>query len=487
MFDVMLDASRCLLEIVCDDLQCYGEVYQCNQKKDEVVFQMTASYFTQKHEPSNEVLRFSQVPNTEMYRLGQGVVGTCVEKNEFEVRVIENLLEDLHLFDQGGTRLAAAGEVFSTVITVPVYGATHNAVGNNVASVLVFYLSNDVSLLKLDQLQTYLTSFVTLIDPMVRFMAHRRVLVPPTVHQHPASITAIVPGTGTATATKSAVGLLGLEEEESTVADCECGCACTTEECPPSSVKHAVNLPYGVLSIADLSATDMENEIEAFSHDISSIAETLRFRKSDSDHPQQVAVTKTAIWEWLISYFLKWKGTNATQPVPLKPKYCAMTWLGSFTAYLVIQLIYDKINYSFVVHGHTDVFVLPAYFGALSVLVYALPAAPLCQPRIIYLSHSYAIAVSVVLIYIFEQHQLVYLQQALAIAFTASGMARFGFLNPPAGALSVGFIGYYNSATYSETGLLFLIVSVYIACTLIILIGMVLHNVTKGRSYPINW
>ena len=149
--------------------------------------------------------------------------------------------------------------------------------------------------------------------------------------------------------------------------------------------------------------------------------------------------------------------------------------------------MYDSINAVFVYHGHGVLFSLPASFGALCTIVYALPGAPLAQPRIVYASHTYGMAVAIVIIFIFDQYKVVWLQKALAVSFTVGGMALFGIINPPAGALSLVFITYANSATYSDGGLLFLVVASYMACTVLVVVGMIVHNVLDDRGYPVCW
>jgi hypothetical protein len=187
---------------------------------------------------------------------------------------------------------------------------------------------------------------------------------------------------------------------------------------------------------------------------------------------------------WVNRYLRKWKGGNNTLPGPLEDKYCVAGFVDSFVAIAVLQLMFDKINDVFMFHGVQHMFLIPSSFGALCTIVFALPAAPLGQPRIIYMAHTWAMAVSIVIMNIFEQHQYVWLQAGLAAGITVAGMAKFGILNPPSGAISLALIVYANSTSFTQVGLLFNIVSTYMCCTVIILVGMLFHNVLRDRAYP---
>jgi CBS-domain-containing membrane protein len=188
-----------------------------------------------------------------------------------------------------------------------------------------------------------------------------------------------------------------------------------------------------------------------------------------------------------VAYLHKWLGGKVNMPVRIDLRLSLVAFVGCFVTISCWQVMTDGINQIFVPHGVVNPMSLPGSFGALCTIIFALPTVPLAQPRIVLLAHTWAMTVATALLYIFDRFHYIWLQKALALAITVSGMAKFGILNPPAGAVSLAMLTYANSSAYSIHGWLYLIVSTYLGCCICIVVGVVWHNLFTGRTYPLFW
>jgi hypothetical protein len=501
MLDAHLESLQYLLEIGCDDLQCYGESYQPIGK----LYHFVRAYSAPKVKITKEIYDFSKTGPSETYPRGKGLVGTCAKKAEYEIRGIETLLEDQHLFMPGGPRLRESNRFFHTAITIPLerismtddgagtrgkltssvsYSAlklNSKEVEKTLIGILVLYLSKPLERMQLVAVHRYMETFMKFVGPSVELMRSRCMMH---LHLPPRTITS--------------ANLHTIEEGNSNE--------------PYNDVAHhgmrkPTNNKYtgtdGSVQENDAAVEPRERRNSALEgdgsdlpHEFQSIREVemLEISRDDGDSEEELDLksvlsipSQKALRNWWRNYFRKMRGIGATLPGPLKNKYCVIAFVGCFGSFAIMQLICDGINNTFRFNGQSDLFKLPSSFGALCTLVFALPSAPLVQPRIIVMSHSWAMIVSITIIFIFERNRYVYVQQALAVAFTTSGMAKFGCLHPPAGALSIALVAFANESGYSDTGLLFQIVSVFIGCAVLIFLGMLMHNATFNRTYPTAW
>ena len=410
-----------MLKVLCNVLKCYGESFL--YASDELKYCESSFQFATDLPDAIEVMALAAEGTS--FIDGVGLPGDCKTKRVVEIHNLKLLILDGY-FDIGGSRLLEFADKFKLACTIPVIVPRQNA--DDFLGVVVLYLPFD--LIELEPLRAYLNAFAQSIAPSY-VLFEKQVAV-------------------TASFVRCAA-----ERKASSIA-----IELSRKASKASSVGNKLELGDSV----SIDCADVEGE------------------KQKRPLTYDLLVEKTL--PWVNRYLRKWKGGNNTLPGPLEDKYCVAGFVDSFVAIAVLQLMFDKINDVFVFHGVQHMFLIPSSFGALCTIVFALPAAPLGQPRIIYMAHTWAMAVSIVIMNIFEQHQYVWLQAGLAAGITVAGMAKFGILNPPSGAISLALIVYANSTSFTQVGLLFNIVSTYMCCTVIILVGMLFHNVLRDRAYP---
>jgi len=420
------------LRAPCNALRCYGESFLL--ENDQLRFCESFQDYSYNLPGFSDDLAKSGRGTS--FIDGVGLPGTCKTKRVVEIHNLKLLILDGY-FDTGGSRLAEFAEVFKIACTVPVIVPIKDS-GTEFIGVVVLYLTCEP--IDLEPLQSYLEALVQNMGSAYNLL-EKRAIVSAMMEAHE-----------------------GQRSNSVSAGD--------DIEAPRKVSKISV---VSVVSNGSIHKLEIENNVP----------DSTKIVKQKRPLTQHLLVEKAV--PWVKRYFTKWLGGKNTLPPGLEYKYCVATFVGSFAAIAIIQVIFNHINAVFVYRGVHNSFFIPTSFGALCTIVFALPAAPLGQPRILFMAHTWAMAVSIVIMYIFEQHHYVWLQLALAAGFCTGGMALFGILNPPSGAISLALIVFRNSATFSHAGLLFDVVSTYICCTVITVVGIVMHNVLRDRAYPTVW
>eukprot|EP01041_Mallomonas_annulata_P005451 gene5451-10955_t len=200
-------------------------------------------------------------------------------------------------------------------------------------------------------------------------------------------------------------------------------------------------------------------------------------------------ISSHALISSINNYFTKWLGDVVNIPPRMtSSRALFLTFIGCFIFIASLQSIFTNWNDSFISRGKGSLFQLPVAFGAFSTILFGLPSAPVAQPRVVILAHIYVIAVCTVIIHIFQKGQDSWLQEALAISFSVSGMAGLGILHPPAGAIGLLLIQYFNNTMiYSDIGWLFFIVTILLGCVFGTIVATVMINISPVRRFPIFW
>jgi CBS-domain-containing membrane protein len=120
---------------------------------------------------------------------------------------------------------------------------------------------------------------------------------------------------------------------------------------------------------------------------------------------------------------------------------------------------------------------IAAPFGAAAVLVFAVPNAPLAQPRNLILGNFLGAVVSVVMVVLFGSEPWV---MALAVATTIKLMQLTKCLHPPGGA--VALVGVMIEAKAS-----FIFIPVLLGSIILLFCTIAFNNLMPGRSYPKHW
>ncbi|WP_373960212.1 HPP family protein [Vibrio gigantis] len=123
---------------------------------------------------------------------------------------------------------------------------------------------------------------------------------------------------------------------------------------------------------------------------------------------------------------------------------------------------------------------LMAPFGATCVLLFAVPASPLAQPRNIIAGHFISAAVGLLALYGFGDS---YLVMSFAVGSAIFLMQYFRAVHPPAGANPI-VIALAGTSLVDWT---FLFTPVLLGSIALVLVGIMLNNTSTQQRWPLYW
>ncbi|WP_420843828.1 HPP family protein [Leptospira levettii] len=124
--------------------------------------------------------------------------------------------------------------------------------------------------------------------------------------------------------------------------------------------------------------------------------------------------------------------------------------------------------------GHT---LLIGSFGATSVLLFAVPDAPLSQPRNLIGGHLLSAMIAVLLVYLFGTN---FFTIGLSVGLSILVMYLTHTLHPPGGATAlIGVIG--------GVGVDFIFFPVMVGVFVLLVNALVVNNLVHHRKYPVVW
>mmetsp|Transcript_31891 Transcript_31891/g.80576 ORF Transcript_31891/g.80576 Transcript_31891/m.80576 type:complete len:571 (+) Transcript_31891:186-1898(+) len=196
--------------------------------------------------------------------------------------------------------------------------------------------------------------------------------------------------------------------------------------------------------------------------------------------------THSRVAVWLRAYFSKWRGSGGKPAPPGNWTSCAWTFGGVALNLLLISGLNQLI-----VAASDRFFLLVGSLGALNTLMYAIPNAPLVQPRNIIGGHLLSCAVAVVWMYFTDPAFVGWVPQwvtcALAPATAIALMGKLGVTHPPAGAACLIYVSAPLGSRVGSLGWMFLLMPVLASALITLLMGMIWNNMSKRRQYPLYW
>lgn len=158
--------------------------------------------------------------------------------------------------------------------------------------------------------------------------------------------------------------------------------------------------------------------------------------------------------------------------------------VSGFTSFLAMAILGMIQKYGKSIQEHQLPFSI-APMAASAVLIYAIPSAPLAQPRNVLVGHMLAAITGTFLFKIFEQapSSLEWLPGALAVGISISIMGLTNCYHPPAGATA--YLAGYYSEDIERVGWWYPLYPVLPASLIMILLGLLLNNIC--RVYPVYW
>jgi Ca2+-binding EF-hand superfamily protein len=197
----------------------------------------------------------------------------------------------------------------------------------------------------------------------------------------------------------------------------------------------------------------------------------------------------------MAEYLKKFKGKGAP-PMPRPPiKQTLFSWLGSFSGIASLGLLQ---KYVLAPLPTGDVVLLVGSFGAMSVLLYSMPAAPFSQPKNALLGNTIGGAVGVAVVKAFELCHLghmLWLMAALAVSLTIVAQERTTSVHPPGGATALIFVmkscvaGLPPSHSFgvSDVWDWFIFCPGFLGTAILVFVALTINNISEKRNYPARW
>merc|ERR1711972_164080 len=125
-------------------------------------------------------------------------------------------------------------------------------------------------------------------------------------------------------------------------------------------------------------------------------------------------------------------------------------------------------------------------FGAMSVLVFSTPKAPLAQPTNVVIGNSIG-GFSGVLVVSFMRFlgiELVWVRSALSVALTIALQERANAVHPPGGATA---LLYASNPAFHVFGWSYVFGPAFLGAVILVFMGVVMNNLSPERTYPQRW
>lgn len=162
----------------------------------------------------------------------------------------------------------------------------------------------------------------------------------------------------------------------------------------------------------------------------------------------------------------------------IRPKDHLWTFVGAFLGIGIIGFIQ-----SLYIDPEINIFLIGS-FGASAVLIYGSPNSPLAQPRNLVLGHLLSAFIGVSIAKLIPDPNLNWLACALAVSLSIIMMQMTKSMHPPGGATAL--IANLGNEQIRSIGFLYIVNPVVSGILILLLIALVVNNIPKGRSYPVN-
>ncbi|KAI8323617.1 HPP-domain-containing protein [Martensiomyces pterosporus] len=163
-----------------------------------------------------------------------------------------------------------------------------------------------------------------------------------------------------------------------------------------------------------------------------------------------------------------------------------LTWslFSGVTSFLGMATIGLIQKYGSAISDHHLPFAI-APFGATAVLIFAVPAAPLAQPRNVILGHLVAALTGIFVFEIFKHvdDSLHWLPGALAVGIAIALMGLINCYHPPAGATA--FLAGFYSPDVERVRWWYPLYPVLAVALIMVAISVILNNIC--RVFPVYW
>ncbi|KAJ2128201.1 hypothetical protein GGF48_002953 [Coemansia sp. RSA 921] len=184
-------------------------------------------------------------------------------------------------------------------------------------------------------------------------------------------------------------------------------------------------------------------------------------------------------------YMLRMRGAqHYKHDIPSPPPVLIWSIFSAVTSFISIMTLGLIHKYGSAIHNHNLPFAI-APAGASAVLIFAVPASPLAQPRNVIVGHIIAALVGTFAhaLFLHVEDSLRWLSGALAVSVAIGLMGLTNCYHPPAGATA--FIGGYFGPDIERVGWWYPLFPVLPVAFIMVGIGLILNNMC--RVYPVYW
>lgn len=245
-------------------------------------------------------------------------------------------------------------------------------------------------------------------------------------------------------------------------------------------LKNAGKGAYWCMKLQEASATFVQLRAEE------EAAERLSMDEGDDTIVERKSLDiKFRHWWW--KFFKKFRGQKGTPPGKNTWQYSIWSFIGCF----VVMLIISAVNRGMrdIQYNNDYLFILINSMGALSAMVFAAPASPIVQPRNIFGGHIISAVSGLLVDYLSNPEYLGVLPEWVAVplapAVAVLLMCKFGLFNPPACACSVIYLA--GRTQIKNLGWMYIACPILLDCSIVVITGVAVNNLSKERTYPLFW
>jgi len=195
----------------------------------------------------------------------------------------------------------------------------------------------------------------------------------------------------------------------------------------------------------------------------------------------------------LAAYLPKFLGAGVKAPPPVPLKESAFSFCGSFVGMAALALLPRVLAPMFpmfpgkLVLGLEKLLIGP--FGAMAVLVFSVPEAPVSQPKNVVVGNGIGALAGVLVVKAAALlppagGDLVWLEAASAVCLTIAGQEVCAAGHPPGAATALLFV---LAKPLQALGFLYVLVPSAFGATLLVLVGLLANNLSSARAYPQRW
>jgi len=183
-------------------------------------------------------------------------------------------------------------------------------------------------------------------------------------------------------------------------------------------------------------------------------------------------------------YLKKFAGAGVAGPPRPPLTQTGFSFFGSFTGIALLGLVH---TYLLPAMPSTHLVMMIGSFGAMAVLVFGQPKAPLAQPKNAILGNTIGGIVGVTVVKVMALAgvgHMLWLIGALAVSLTIVLQELTTSVHPPGGATSLIFA---ITPPLQVLGYAYVLCPAFLGAVILVAVGLITNNLSESRQYPQGW